>query len=90
MVEEKRVSYAKDRLKGSTLVWGKMMQDDRVTENKKKITSWERMNIRLKVQFLPTDYEIQMYKKVQNLKQKYMIVSAYTKEFNKLSLRVRR
>lgn len=45
------------------------------------------MKIRIKVQFLPTYYEIQMYQKVQNLRQKDMTMSTYTKEFNKLTLR---
>ena len=48
------------------------------------------MKIRLKVQFLPTDYEIQMYQKVQNMRQKDMSISAYTEEFNKMSIRARR
>lgn len=48
------------------------------------------MKIRIKVQFLPIDYEIQLYQKLQNLKQKDMLVSAYTEEFNKLSLRASR
>lgn len=88
--EEKRVSYVKARLKGSTLVWWNMMQDDMVIVGKKKMVSWDRMKIKLRAQFLPTNYEIQIYQKLQNLKQRDLIVSAYTEEFNKLSLRERR
>lgn len=66
------------------------MQDDRLTVGKKKIVSWERMKIRVKASFLPTDYEIQMYQKLQNLRQTDMTVSSHTKEFNRLSLKARR
>lgn len=88
--EEKRVSYAKARLKGSILIWWNMMQDDMVILGKKKIVSWERIKIRLRAQFLSIDYEIHIYQRLKNLRKMNLTVSAYTKEFKKLSLRVRR
>lgn len=66
--KEKRVSFEKSRLKGSTLLWWTMMQEERVNIGKKKISSWERMNNKIKDQFLPIDYEVQTYKKLQNLR----------------------
>lgn len=36
---------------------------------------------------MPTNYEVQVFKKMQNLKQKDMDVVAYTEEFHKLNLR---
>ena len=64
MAKEKRVKYAKDRLKGLALVWWNMMQDDRLTTGKKKIVSWEKIKIGMRAQFLPTNYEVQMYQKL--------------------------
>lgn len=48
LAEEKRVNVTKSRMRGSTLVWWNMMQEERIQEGKKKITSWEGMMIRLK------------------------------------------
>lgn len=51
------------------------------------IISWERMAARLKAEFLPSDYEVQVYRKMQSFKQREVDVSAYTEEFHRLSLR---
>lgn len=85
--EEKRVSLEKSRLKGSALLWWKVLQEERVNIGKKKISSWERMKNKIKDQFLPIDYEVQMYKKLQNIRKRELGVNAYTEEFYKLSLR---
>lgn len=50
------------------------------------ITSWERMKAKVKAQFMPIDYEVQMYKKLQNLRQRNLDVNAYMEEFHKFSL----
>lgn len=42
---------------------------------------------KLKVKFVSVDYAIQMYKKLQGMKQREMDVKAYTKEFYKLIIR---
>ncbi|XP_057864004.2 uncharacterized protein LOC131072020 [Cryptomeria japonica] len=42
---------------------------------------------KLKEQFLLLDYEVQVFKKLQNLKQRDMDVATYTEEFHKLSMR---
>lgn len=81
---------AKTKLKGSTLVWWNMMQEEREQIGRKKINSWERMKIIIKTQFLPLDYEVQIHKMLMSLKQREMDVSAYTEEFNKLTLRARK
>ena len=39
MDEDKRVSVAKARLKGATLTWWNVMQEERVQQRKKKINS---------------------------------------------------
>lgn len=48
------------------------------------------MKAKVKAQFMPIDYEVQMYKKLQNLRQRYLDVNAYMKEFHKLSLKSKR
>lgn len=48
------------------------------------------MKAKVKVQFMPIEYEVQMYKMLQNLKQRDLDVNAYTEEFHKLSLRSKR
>lgn len=68
VAKEKRVNVARSILRGSILVWWNMMQEERIQIGKKKITSWERMKIRLKAQFLLGDYEVQIQKRLQNLK----------------------
>lgn len=88
--EEKRVNYAKARLKGSPLVWWNTMQDDTVATWKKKILSWDRMKIRLRDQFLPIDCEIWIYQKLQDLRKRDLTIITYTEELNKLTLRGRR
>lgn len=44
---EQRVNFAKARSKGFALVWWNIMQEERLQVGK-KITSWERMKIRIK------------------------------------------
>lgn len=47
---------------------------------KKPIASWKAMVTKIKENYLPKDYEIQLHKKRQSLKQKDLDVAAYTKE----------
>lgn len=54
-----------------------------------KITRWRLMVTKLKAKFIPLDYELELFKKLQNLKQKYTIVKDYTEEFYKLTIRPR-
>lgn len=55
-------------------------------KGKTKINSWDRMVSKVKGQFLPGDYAIQTFRKLQNRKQKEMDVMTYTKKFHKLSI----
>ena len=45
------------------------------------------MVAKIKQDYVPEDYEIQLYRRRQNLRQKDMDVHSYTKEFQKLCLR---
>lgn len=87
-VEDKfKVKIAKSRLKGHALLWWDNLQVDRGKKGLPKITSWPRMMDKMKDKFLPDDYKVQLYKKMQGLKQKDMDVQKYTEEFHKLDIR---
>ena len=49
-----------------------------------KITRWRLMVTKLKTKFILVDYELELFKRLQNLKQKDMSMKDYTKEFYKL------
>ena len=51
-----------------------------------KITRWRLMLTKLKAKFIPTDYELELFKKLQNLKQKDMTMKDYIEEFYKLTI----
>jgi hypothetical protein len=41
----------------------------------------------MKAKFIPKDYQVTMFRRMQNLRQKLMSVKEYTKEFYKLNIR---
>ena len=51
-----------------------------------KITRWRLIVTKLKAKFIPADYELELFKKLQNLKQKDMTMKDYTEEFYKLTI----
>ena len=55
-------------------------------EGEMKISRWRLMVTKLKAQLIPVDYELELFKKLQNLKQKDMSMKDYTKEFYKLTI----
>jgi len=56
---------------------------------KEKIMKWDRMVTKLKNQFIPIDYELELLKRLQNLRQKNKSVKEYTEEFHKMIIRNR-
>ena len=46
-----------------------------------KITRWRLMVAKLKAKFIPVDYELELFKRWHNLKQKDMTMKDYTEEF---------
>jgi hypothetical protein len=85
--EEKKVRHAVTKLKGHTALWWDELQADRRSKGKKKIKSWDRMIAKMKAKFIPRDYQITLFRRMQNLRQKLMIVKEYTEEFYKLNIR---
>ena len=51
-----------------------------------KITRWKLMVTKLKAKFIHANYDLELFKKLQNLKQKDMTMKDYTKEFYKLTI----
>ena len=85
--EDKRVRFTATKLKGHTALWWDSVQADRRRMNKLPIRKWSRMVAKLKGRFLPKDYQVELYRRVQNLRQKGMTVKEYIEEFYRVNLR---
>lgn len=85
----KRVKFGVTRLKGHAAIWWDELQTSRTRKGKSKIKQWDKMVSKMKVKFLPKDYHLNLFKQMQNLKQKGMSVKEYTEEFYRLNIRTR-
>jgi len=83
----KRVKFGVTRLKGHAAIWWDELQTSRTRKGKSKIKQWDKMVSKMKVKFLPKDYHLNLFKQMQNLKQKGMSVKEYTEEFYRLNIR---
>jgi len=72
--EDKKVKHVVTCLKGHTTLWWDELQADRRCKGKQKIKSWDRMIAKLKENFIPKEYYINLFRRLQNLRQKGMIV----------------
>jgi hypothetical protein len=57
------------------------------TKESRRSKAGTRMIAKLKVKFIPRDYQITLFRRMQNLRQKLMTVKEYTEEFYKLNIR---
>eukprot|EP00253_Pinus_taeda_P008602 PITA_08602 len=85
--EDKQVRFAATKLKGHASLWWDSVQAERRRLGKQPIKKWAKMEAKLKEKFLPKDYQIMLYRQVQNLKQRGMTVREFIEEFYKLNLR---
>ena len=85
----RKVNIVVTKLKGHTSLWWEHFQIDRQRKGKKKKRTWENMMNKIKKRFLLVDYQVNLLRKIQNLKQKDMSVNDYTKEFYRLHIRSR-
>jgi hypothetical protein len=85
--EDKKVKHVVTRLKGHVALWWDELQDDRRYKGKQKIKSWDRMITKMKEKFIPKDYQITLFRRMQNLRQKLMTVKEYTEEFYRMNIR---
>jgi hypothetical protein len=66
--EDKKVKHAITRLKGHATLWWDELQADRHCKGKQKIKSSDRMVAKMKAKFIPKDYQITLFRKIQNLR----------------------
>jgi hypothetical protein len=85
--EDKKVRHVVTKLKGHAALWWDELQADRRCKGKQKIKSWDRMIAKMKAKFIPRDYQITLFRRMQNLRQKLMTVKEYTEEFYRLNIR---
>jgi hypothetical protein len=87
--DENNVKHGVTILKGHATLWWDELQVDRRCKGKSKIKSWDRMVAKLKAKFIPKYYQINMFRKLKNLRQKGLLVKEYTEEFYRLNIRAR-
>jgi hypothetical protein len=85
--EDKKVKHVVTRLKGHAALWWDELQANRCYQGKQKIKSWDRMIASMKEKFIPRDYQITLFRRMQNLRQKLMTVKEYIEEFYRLNIR---
>ena len=79
--DEKKVKHVVTILKGHATLWWDKLQDDRRSKGKKNIKKWDRMVAKLKAKFIPKDYQINLFKRLKNLRHKGLLVKEYSEEF---------
>jgi hypothetical protein len=85
--EDKKIKHAVTRLKGHATLWWDELQADRRCKGKQKIKSWARMIAKMKAKFIPRDYQITLFRRMQTLRQKLMTVKEYTEGSYRLNIR---
>jgi hypothetical protein len=85
--EDKKVRHAVTKLKGHAALWWDELQADRRSKGKQKIKRWDRMIAKMKAKFIPRDYQITLFRRMQNPRQNLMTVKEYTEEFYKLNIK---
>jgi hypothetical protein len=68
-------------------LWWDEPQAERRSKGKQRIKNWDRMVAKLKVKFMPKYYQINLFRKMQNLRQKGMTVKEYIEEFYRLNIK---
>jgi hypothetical protein len=85
--EGRKVRHVVTILKGHATLWWDELQAERRSKGKPKKKNWDMMVAKLKAKFIPRDYQIELFKKLQNLRQRGMTVKEYTEEFYRLNIR---
>ena len=55
-------------MEGHASLWWDKIQEDKVKNGKNKINTWDRMVSNFKDKFLPIEYVIYLFRKLQNLR----------------------
>jgi hypothetical protein len=86
-IEDKKVKHVVTRLKGHATLWWDELQADSSFKGKKKKKNWDRMVAKMKANFISKYYQINLFRRIQKLRQKGMTVKEYTEEFYRLNIR---
>jgi hypothetical protein len=66
--EGRKVKHVVTRLKGHATLWWDELQADRCCKGNNRIKSWDRMVAKMKAKFIPRDYQINLFQRMQNLR----------------------
>jgi hypothetical protein len=66
--EDKKFRHAVTRLKGHATLWWDELQANRHCQSKQKIKTWDWMIAKMKAKFIPRDYQISLFRRMQNLR----------------------
>ena len=62
--DNRKVKITVTRLKGHASLWWEHLQIDRQRRRKEKIKTWRKMVNKVKKKFLPTDYQVSLFRKM--------------------------
>lgn len=62
--DKKKVRFAVTRLKGHAAIWWDELQTSKIRKGKSKIKQWDKMVSKMKVKFMPKDYELNLFKQL--------------------------
>lgn len=75
------------RLKVHASLWWEHLKTNRKRRVKEKIKTWVKMVNKVKNKFLPTNYQVSLLRKMQNLRQRDMTAKEYIEEFYRLDIK---
>jgi len=68
VAENQKVKIVNSRMKGPALSWWNFIQNERIEDDRNPISTWRKMVLEIKKQFVPEDYEVNLNKKLHNLR----------------------
>lgn len=69
--DKKKVKFAGTKLKGHAAIWWDELQTSRARKGKPKIKQWDKMVSKLKDKFMPKDYQLNLFRQLQNLRKRH-------------------
>lgn len=75
---KQKVKFAVTILKGHATIWWDKPQTSRTRKGKYKIKKWDKMVRKMRATFMPKDYQLNIFKPLQNLRKKGTSVKEYT------------